>query len=833
MKLKLLNITATLLLTFITILIIPKNYFNKYKIEKISQTKNTSGRRYFHNDLDNDGSTELIQYIYSNNLGNSINIKKKNVLIDLYNLEDGEQFISNNLYFADNNKNNINEICFISTKEKIAFLNILEFNQKKMIFTNKRIVLDSLSYYNNFPDAINHYFSSTEDNKIVFNLQAGFNIQPRNIYIYDLEEEKLIKTETSSMSIDYIKPIYNKNKNYILPCDIFASGNTISLKDLDLFSKSKNIDTIKLFEKYENKAYLYGDFSAYSILFDEELNFKFPPIEYKNWTKRSVSDYFIKNNQIHILSYITSLRDKSFIPILNLIDSNGKILRTIEFKNRISSFYINRKTEEILVFSSKNDMLWKYNYNLELKTEKKLKNIPKIIRYDDFNNDNTLEFLTLKENKVIIYSNNFKSKSEIDLQFCNNNFNDTKVLDIFKENNQTYFQIELGQKLFVLKYYKNPKYFLIYFVFILLFIAWYLLLWLILKVNSKRLEQDNLRLEKNIVERTIELANKNNTLSQQKDEIINQRDELKLMNEHLVELGSFKETIISTIIHDLKNPLNTIINLSENDRIIQSANSMLNLVLNILEVQKSKEKKVKPNFKNVLLNEIIKNAYTKVRFLLKSKNIKILETYNPNIEIKADKMLIIRVFENLLTNAIKFSELNETIEIKGKINTKNIVLIEVIDNGIGISKDKLNSIFDKYEQNEIKNIENESSTGLGLTFCKMAIEAHNGKIRADNNSIKGLKISFTILGQINKSKKIEHDFIENKISFTNKEILILKPIIIRLKEIPLYEISIILEEIKKIQKEKETENIIKWKNSIKAAIYSANKKLYFDLLNIT
>jgi len=119
-------------------------------------------------------------------------------------------------------------------------------------------------------------------------------------------------------------------------------------------------------------------------------------------------------------------------------------------------------------------------------------------------------------------------------------------------------------------------------------------------------------------------------LAKQKEEIEQQAEELKAANEKLVELDEFKQGMTGMIVHDLKNPLNGIINVSDADspknqliHIKQSGKQMLNMVLNILDVQKYEEHRVTINKTSVSLFDLSQAAINDVAFLAERKNITI------------------------------------------------------------------------------------------------------------------------------------------------------------------------------------------------------------------
>jgi len=235
-------------------------------------------------------------------------------------------------------------------------------------------------------------------------------------------------------------------------------------------------------------------------------------------------------------------------------------------------------------------------------------------------------------------------------------------------------------------------------------------------------------------------------------------------NIKLQELDRFKEAMTGMVVHDLKNPLNAILGLSsmepENEMMLMinsAGNQMLNLVLNILDVQKFEDTNVKLQISSHNLKEISSNSISQVNLLLKQKNLLLDNNIPEQIEVETDQELLSRVFVNLLTNSIKYTPqggkirldacyaqnaqnyllpgIEENMRILFPEDFKNIieqnekfVLITVTDTGQGIPTEKVHLVFEKFGQVEAKKSGSVRSTGLGMTFCKMVVEANGGKI---------------------------------------------------------------------------------------------------------
>ena len=324
-------------------------------------------------------------------------------------------------------------------------------------------------------------------------------------------------------------------------------------------------------------------------------------------------------------------------------------------------------------------------------------------------------------------------------------------------------------------------------------------------------------------------------LNTQKEEIQTQAEELQTTNEKLTELNSFKEEMTGMIVHDLKNPLNSIINLAENKTVVQSGKQMLNMIMNILDVYKYKETKIMINKSDYSLLELSENAINEVFFLAEQKNIKITNEITNKTSIKADKEITERIFVNILTNAIKYTPINGKITITTDTpqDTSQHTKINISDTGQGIPKDQIHLIFEKYGQITAKKSGKIRSTGLGLTFCKMAVEAHGGEIGVESELEKGTKFWFTLpVGKNLKQQEILEvkTQINEELNLSELDKDILKPYISKLQNLMVYEISEVNGIIKKINIE-DSDMLKKWKKEIENAVFTMNEEKYKELIH--
>ena len=167
-----------------------------------------------------------------------------------------------------------------------------------------------------------------------------------------------------------------------------------------------------------------------------------------------------------------------------------------------------------------------------------------------------------------------------------------------------------------------------------------LLLWGIVHIYTYRLVREKEKLEQIVKERTLEISR--------------QKDELKTANDKLVELGQFKEEMTAMIVHDLKNPLAVIIRRGER-KVATLARKMLNLVLNLLDVQRFEEANLRLSLVEVSFTKVLNQALGQVKDGLEENNLKLEVRSEDSLRLRMDEELIERVLVNLLTNAIKYA----------------------------------------------------------------------------------------------------------------------------------------------------------------------------------
>jgi signal transduction histidine kinase len=232
--------------------------------------------------------------------------------------------------------------------------------------------------------------------------------------------------------------------------------------------------------------------------------------------------------------------------------------------------------------------------------------------------------------------------------------------------------------------------------------------------------------------------------------------ELEESNEQLKAQDKMEKEFINIAAHELRTPIQPILSLSdvlyskvkdsEQSELLgvinRSAKKLHRLAENILDASKIESKSLTLNKQRLNLNDIISSIVEDYRNQIQKANVNVKFSYdkhnnNDLLEIEADKERITQVISNLLSNALKFTEegyISISAEKKGKD-----VIVSVKDTGVGIHQEILPRLFTKFAT------KSDKGTGLGLFISKSIIEAHGGKIWAENNSDgKGATFAFSL-----------------------------------------------------------------------------------------
>jgi signal transduction histidine kinase len=237
-------------------------------------------------------------------------------------------------------------------------------------------------------------------------------------------------------------------------------------------------------------------------------------------------------------------------------------------------------------------------------------------------------------------------------------------------------------------------------------------------------------------------------------------EEIKSKNAELQKLNADKDIFMAILAHDLISPFNSILgyldlllnNLHEYEidkiekqiKVVNnSALSAFYLLEDILLWARAQSGKLPFEPKEFYF----KICYDKVVEILKpnanNKNITINIVETGKINVFADANMLNTILRNLISNAIKFTNIGGNINIYVQQNT-TVVIISVSDNGIGIAPEILSKLFDNTQLYSSKGTANEKGTGFGLLLCKEFVEKHGGKIWVNSELGKGSEFKFTL-----------------------------------------------------------------------------------------
>jgi signal transduction histidine kinase/tetratricopeptide (TPR) repeat protein len=236
---------------------------------------------------------------------------------------------------------------------------------------------------------------------------------------------------------------------------------------------------------------------------------------------------------------------------------------------------------------------------------------------------------------------------------------------------------------------------------------------------------------------------------------------------HEAEISRMKSEFVSNVSHELKTPLALIRLFGEtlesgivNDErkrqefysiIRKESERLTHLINNVLDFSRMDTGVKEYNFKEADLVEVVRSTLEAYKFHIRDDGFKIeSELPDEPMTLKIDKDAISQVLLNLLNNAVKYSEERKYILVKVSRNITS-ALISVTDQGVGIPKDELKKIFDKFYRVSTAKTRETRGTGLGLTLAKHIVEAHDGTIEVESEVGKGSR--FMVILPITDIKK--------------------------------------------------------------------------------
>ena len=249
----------------------------------------------------------------------------------------------------------------------------------------------------------------------------------------------------------------------------------------------------------------------------------------------------------------------------------------------------------------------------------------------------------------------------------------------------------------------------------------------------------NAALEKDVRARTGQLQESSKQLATRTDELARANEELKIRD-------TLQQEFVNIAAHELRTPILPIVlsaeslaeNMPDNESvkiILRNATRMTKLTNDILDVSRIESRSLKIKKEDVALDDLLAPVVRDYGAMLAEREVEVL--YEPaGLQVTADRSRLTQVFTNLLDNASRFTEKGRIVIAVQKRDGE--ILVSISDTGRGIDPEILPKLFTKFAT------KSEKGTGLGLYICKAIVEAHGGRMWAENNPGGGATFRFTL-----------------------------------------------------------------------------------------
>ena len=237
------------------------------------------------------------------------------------------------------------------------------------------------------------------------------------------------------------------------------------------------------------------------------------------------------------------------------------------------------------------------------------------------------------------------------------------------------------------------------------------------------------------------------------------QDDLRSKNEDLKRLESSRQELIGMLGHDIRNLANSVVAFLQLARMgeltpdrpefaqllgLSEANiaEVLRMVNALLDVYKMEEGRLEAVAGVNKLGDVVRKSFSQLIPEAMAKGITLTERISDDTIVFIDAGLIVRVLTNLISNAIKHTPGGGAITIDARPASRDSLVVRVTDTGPGIPEADAAHVFDRFYQTDTGR--SRGGTGLGLAFCKLAVELHGGKIGVANGGQPGAVIEFTL-----------------------------------------------------------------------------------------
>lgn len=278
--------------------------------------------------------------------------------------------------------------------------------------------------------------------------------------------------------------------------------------------------------------------------------------------------------------------------------------------------------------------------------------------------------------------------------------------------------------------------------------------------NKIMSENSNLRAEISALRGQIDaLQARANDMRKQNKELQERLNQLSNSKAELENLQAQKDELFALIIHDIKNPaalIKSLVDLLRSydlsavekqeiiDDIAETTARIVSLSQEVTKILALETTKLELNIETVQIGDIVEDVVNRNFVSAKSKNIEMTYDVSKNLpEIEIDAQKIDEVLDNLISNAIKFTQKGGKVHVRSYLD-ENKVIVEVNDNGLGLTEDDIKRAFQRGSKLSAQPTGGESSTGLGLWIVKKLVDAHNGRVWVKSTLGKGSSFAFSL-----------------------------------------------------------------------------------------
>ena len=242
-------------------------------------------------------------------------------------------------------------------------------------------------------------------------------------------------------------------------------------------------------------------------------------------------------------------------------------------------------------------------------------------------------------------------------------------------------------------------------------------------------------------------------LRQMQGRLESRNRELAQANERLRNLEEARKVLANAIVHDLKSPLAALIGSAEyllhRDEVegetrevlgemLASSNGVHRIVLNLLDVARMEEAEIEPMRRSTRLGEMVERARVTAQLTTRMTGHTLVIEDDTDVEVMVDPDLFTRVIENLLDNSLKYAPRGTPIRVIARAGEAGGCSLRIEDHGRGVPLAQRERIFERYVRLD-RDLQSHARTsrGLGLAFCRLAVEAHGGRIWVEDNVPEG------------------------------------------------------------------------------------------------